>query len=146
MSDPMQRIEGLVRALESGADATTRTRSQELVAALLEVHATCLAQLARALPSERLLELARDPLVEHVLLLHGLHPRSAAERLEAALGRLRAEGHEVRLAGVEERVARIRAAELSPLARRHVEEALLAAAPDLDRFELEAERRLPVAP
>lgn len=149
-SDRMQKIEGLVRALEQGGDPETKRRAQELMRLVLEVHGEGLGRVVaalRALPGgdEAAADLARDPLVGHVLLLHGLHPSPAAERVAAALEPL---GLGAWLVGVADGVARIRLRDLDGPAGRaakaRVEEAVWAAAPDLQGVVVEPERRLPV--
>ncbi len=88
--------------------------------------------------------LARDGLVGSLLLLHGLHPEGVQRRMEQVLDRLRPRLHalggdaELVEASAEEIRLRLRGdpsagAEL----RLAVEEAVVAAAPDVDAVEIE---------
>jgi hypothetical protein len=151
--ESFQRIESLVRALESGGDVETRRRAQDLVRLLLDVHRDGLGRVLGALrglpggePACAALE--RDPLVAHLLLLHGLHPRPPAARIEDALAALCAEGHAATLRSVDDGVAHVQVVGLLPGARLRVEESVWAAAPDLEGvvvLDAKAARRLPVA-
>lgn len=151
--DALARIEALVRALEASGDEETRARAQELLRQVLDLHQDGLGRLLevlRGLPGgEGAADgLARDPVVSHLLLLHGLHPRPAGERVEAALAALRQEGPRGRLEHLEGGVAHVVVADgAGPAARARIEEAVWAAAPDLDGVVLVAEprQRLPLA-
>lgn len=150
----LARIEALVRALEATADEEARARAQELLRQVLDLHQEGLARLLevlRGLPGGdgAAAALARDPVVSHILLLHGLHPRQAGERVEAALELLRREGPRGRLDQLADGVARVVVADgTGPAGRARIEEAVWAAAPDLDGVLLVAEaagQRLPLA-
>jgi hypothetical protein len=151
--DALTRIEALVRALEASGDEETRARAQELLRQVLDLHQDGLGRLLevlRGLPGgEGAADgLGRDPVVSHLLLLHGLHPRPVGERVEAALVALRQEGPRGRLEHLEDGVARVVVADgTGPAGRARIEEAVWAAAPDLDGVLLVAEQRqrLPLA-
>ena len=89
-----------------------------------------------------------DELVAHLLLLHGLHPVPVRERVLGALDEVRpylaAHGGGVELLGVDDGVVRLRlegACNGCPSSaltlQSAVEEAILRAAPDIERIEAE---------
>ncbi|HEY8146454.1 MAG TPA: hypothetical protein VIG06_27420 [Kofleriaceae bacterium] len=78
-------IERTIAEIESAADPATRERVRALVSAVLELHAGALARLCALSGPERVRELAADPSVAGVLLLHGLHPDPIEARARAAL-------------------------------------------------------------
>jgi Fe-S cluster biogenesis protein NfuA len=93
-------------------------------------------------------ELAGDELVEHLLFLHGLHPVPVETRVAGALEQMRpyldTHGGDVRLLGVEDGVVRLQlqgscsGCPSSAVTLKHgIEEAIYAAAPDIDRIEAE---------
>lgn len=83
------RIEDLLAALTSSRD---RAAAEELVATLVQLYGDGLGRIVGMLAerSPRLLaELADEPAVEGLLLLHGLHPLSVRDRVVRALDRVR---------------------------------------------------------
>jgi hypothetical protein len=100
-----------------------------VVAALVEMYGDALARIAATLPHEDLAKLADDPLVSHLLMLHDLHPVSAENRVREAIA---ATGAYAVVLGIEGGVARVRAAEDR---RQTIEQAVLRAAPDVERVE-----------
>jgi Fe-S cluster biogenesis protein NfuA len=113
----------------------------ELVQALVELYGEGLARIVAAcdVPVE-------DELVAHLLLLHGLHPVPVEQRVTAALDEVRphllAHGGGVELLDVSEGVVRLRlegACHGCPSSaltlRSAVEEAVMRAAPDVERIE-----------
>jgi Fe-S cluster biogenesis protein NfuA/nitrite reductase/ring-hydroxylating ferredoxin subunit len=91
---------------------------------------------------------ARDELISHLLLLHGLHPLDVQERVVGALEEvrpyLRSHGGNVELLGIEGGVARVRmegSCDGCPSSvvtlKLAIEEAVLKAAPDLEGVEAE---------
>jgi hypothetical protein len=93
--DRLGRVEALVRALEAGPDRAAREAARELARALLDLHAAGLRRILElAAQSGGLIDqLADDALVSSVLLLHGLHPLPAAERVVRALDQARPRFH-----------------------------------------------------
>src|SRR4051812_7470000 len=87
----MQRVEELVGEIERTADPATRAAAQEVVGALLDLHASALARLLGFLadagaPGQAVLDACvGDELVGNVLLLHGLHPQDLPTRVRQAL-------------------------------------------------------------
>ncbi|MGE0788287.1 MAG: hypothetical protein AB7S26_21620 [Sandaracinaceae bacterium] len=139
-------LEELVAAVDAIADPEARGRARALVAGVLELHREGLeAALStlRARPDGAALidALAAAPAVNAMLLLHGLHPVPAVERVRAALAHVEPE-----LRGLGARVADVRATDGAFVVRvtrddpsrhgaaihRFIEDALVAAAPDLE--------------
>jgi len=152
------RIERLMDEVRGMAGPSTWPRVEELLRLVVELYGAGLAHLlahalevaepAGAALAERL---ARDELLASLLLLHGLHPVPTRERVERAVERLRAElgtaGEGLELRDVsDDGVARLRLAAGAsrggcPSARgglaRAAEQAVLEAAPELLRVEIE---------
>jgi hypothetical protein len=101
-----------------------------VVSALVEMYGEGLARIAAALPPDVLGEVASDPLVSYLLILHDLHPVSAENRVREAIG---ATGAYAVVLGVEDGVVRLRAADDGR--RQVIEEAVARAAPDVERVE-----------
>jgi len=105
-------VDQLVRSLESGSDPATRAAAQELVATLLELHATALERILAAIEGSGeaghaiVEQLARDDLVSGVLLLHDLHPLDRPTRVLQALDQtrpyLQSHGGNVELVSVDD--------------------------------------------
>jgi hypothetical protein len=101
-----------------------------VVSALVEMYGEGLARVVGALPPEAVTALAEDPLVSYLLILHDLHPVSAENRVREAIA---ATGAYAVVAGVEDGVARVRAA--ADGRRETISAAVAAAVPDVDRVE-----------
>jgi len=141
-------IEGLIEAIEASRDEATRDASRALTAAVLDLHATALerilAVVARAPAGEALAAACGDdPVIAAVLKLHGLHPSPLASRVARAVAEVRetvvARGGDVVLLGVEGGAARIRVEgpARALAARGALEEAIAAAAPDLEALTID---------
>ncbi len=148
------RIDTLVQQIAAISDPAARTQVEELVCALLELYGDGLArmlELAAAVPEpgDRLIEaFANDDLVGALLLLHGLHPLDVETRVRRAVDDARVyierHGGSVELIGVGDGVARVRlragGPSCSASARQlqdMLEEAIYAAAPELDEVRVE---------
>lgn len=139
-------IERLVAEIESAADPCIRERVRSLVAAVLELHAGALGRICELVGDQRLRELADDPEVAGILLLHGLHPdplevraRAALERARAVLARHRVDAE---LVGLEEGrvhvvLARAGGGACGSAVIARVEELLVAAVPDAAAIAVE---------
>ena len=138
----VERVEALLDQVES-FPAREREIATELVSALLEMYGDGLARIVAAceLPVE-------DELVSHLLLLHGLHPVPVEQRVTGALDEVRpyllAHGGGVELLGVSDGVVQLKlegACHGCPSSaltlRSAVEEAIMRAAPDVERIEAE---------
>jgi Fe-S cluster biogenesis protein NfuA len=137
-----ERVEALLDEVEAFPEPQ-REVATELVQALLDMYGEGLAKIVAAdsVPVE-------DELVSHLLLLHGLHPVPLRERVRGALDSVRpyllAHGGGVELVGIEDGVVRLRlegachGCPSSAVTLRHaVEDAVMKAAPDVERIEAE---------
>lgn len=148
------RIEALLSEL-TASDPDLTARVQELTRLLSQMYGAGLARILELLRAEGeagapLLErLVDDDLVASLLLVHDLHPRDTVQRIEAALADVRpylgSHGGDVEVVGVEGDAVTLRmlgscdgcpsSAVTLELA---VETAIRAAAPEIDRIEVEA--------
>jgi hypothetical protein len=118
----IERVERLID--EAGDDCLP------VVSALVEMYGEGLARVVRSLPPDAVRELAGDPLVAHLLMLHDLHPVSAENRVREAIA---GTGAYAVVVGVSDGVARVKAA--ADGRREVIAEAVTAAAPDVERVE-----------
>src|ERR687884_1537776 len=128
------RVESLLGNLDE--------RATEAVQALVELYGEALARfVAGADPTQ-------DELLSHLLLVHDLHPLDAETRVRRALEDVRpylgSHGGDVELVAVEDGVARVRLGgtcdgcpSSAVTLRNAIEEAILRAAPELERVEAE---------
>ena len=128
------RVEGLLGDLDD--------RATEAVQALVELYGEALARvLAGADPTE-------DELLSHLLLVHDLHPVDVETRVRRALDEVRpylgSHGGGVELLGIENGVARVRlegtcngCPSSTVTLRNAIEEAIMRAAPELERIDAE---------
>jgi Fe-S cluster biogenesis protein NfuA len=139
-SRSVRAVEALLDQVE-GFPEPQRKVATELVSALLDMYGEGLARIVATcdVPVE-------DELVAHLLLLHGLHPVPVEERVGRALDEVRpylvAHGGGVELLGVADGVVRLRlegACHGCPSSaltlRSAVEDAIMRAAPDVERIE-----------
>jgi hypothetical protein len=141
----MERIEGLLGAIQQHGNAVVRASAVELVRALLDAHraglAAILGQIERhgAHGDAILKALLQDDLVSRLLLLHGLHPVPLETRVRQALDNLRSLLHvhdtEVHLETATHDAIRLRIRGGGQVIRNLIEQAILAAAPDVLRLE-----------
>jgi Fe-S cluster biogenesis protein NfuA len=140
----VERVEALLDEVEA-FPPPQREVATELVQALLEMYGEGLSRIVAAgsVPVE-------DDLVAHLLLLHGLHPVPVERRVAGALDEVRpyllSHGGGVELLGIADGVVRLRlegACNGCPSSaltlKSAVEEAVMRAAPDVDRIEAEGE-------
>ena len=145
-----QRVEDLLDQI-AGRDEVAAELTEELVRELMALYGAGLARilerLYRAAP-EALTDMSADPLVAGLLMLHDLHPSDATARVEAALEGVRpylaSHGGGVQLIGVADGVATLRlegscdGCGSSQVTLQHaVEGAVLEAAPEIERIEVE---------
>jgi Fe-S cluster biogenesis protein NfuA/nitrite reductase/ring-hydroxylating ferredoxin subunit len=89
------RVEELLEALRSGGFGGAAPAAEELVGLLVGLYGDGLAQIMTVLADqgpaghEMIGKLAEDPLVESLLLLHGLHPLDVDARIQRALDQVR---------------------------------------------------------
>ena len=132
----VRRVEGHLERIDGEPAAT------EAVQALVELYGEALARmLAGASPTE-------DELLSHLLLVHDLHPVDVEARVRQALDDVRpylgSHGGDVELLGVDDGVARLRLGgtcngcpSSTVTLRNAIEEAVLRAAPEVERIEAE---------
>ena len=157
------RIEALIQEVAAFPDQQMRTRTEELLHALLEMYGAGLLRMlemtaqAQHAGQELIETFAQDELVGSLLLLHGLHPAGLEERILQAIARLQPsvqkQGSTIEFSRVENGVAYLRlsgntrgcASSLNAL-KQTVEGTIYSAAPDLDeiRFEGPQQTAIPV--
>ncbi len=142
--DRLARVEDLVSTLEACPDPVAREAARELVRSLLDLHAAGLAKVLELAEPAIVARLAADGLVSSLLLLHGLHPHSAEQRVTAALERacpqFRTLGGTVELLSATEEVVRLRLGgdpSASAELRVVVESLVIEAVPDVTAIEFE---------
>jgi Fe-S cluster biogenesis protein NfuA len=117
----------------------------ETLQAILELYGEALRRVRQWCPVERLVE---DELLQHLLLLHGLHPDDVEARVARALDEVRpylgSHGGDVELVGVVDGIAELRlqgtcngCPSSSATLRHAIEEAITRAAPELDGVHAE---------
>jgi Fe-S cluster biogenesis protein NfuA/nitrite reductase/ring-hydroxylating ferredoxin subunit len=133
----VDRVEQRLAAIDGDRAAT------EAVQALIELYGEALRRAVERFQVEQLVE---DELLEHVLLVHGLHPVDVETRVRDALEEvrpyLRSHGGEVELLAIEDGLARLRlqgscdgCPSSATTMRLAIEEAVLRAAPELSGVE-----------
>src|SRR6185437_8999803 len=91
----VEKLDGLLRDLESCGDPVMRSKAVEAVQTLMEFHGAGLSKVVEHLASagplgiEILTKLANDELVSSLLLLYGLHPADFDSRVRQALDKVR---------------------------------------------------------
>jgi Fe-S cluster biogenesis protein NfuA len=152
--EDIQRIGGLVQAIESIADPAVRATTRDLVQSLMDLHGGALEKALDIVAEagepgmEIIGRLGRDSLVSSVLILYGLHPENIETRVVKAVDRirpqLRKQGCEIELLGVNDGVIRIRVetgshscGSTAKTAQESVEGAIYDAAPDMASLVIE---------
>jgi Fe-S cluster biogenesis protein NfuA len=147
------RIEQLLDALQGAADPGTYERATEVLRLVVELYGAGLAQIVH-LVEERAPALvdvfASDELIASLLVVHGLHPQSLPQRVEAALARVRpalaVHAGDVELLAIDEEagVVRLRLVgscdgcpSSSVTLQSAVERAIVEAAPEIVRLDVQ---------
>jgi hypothetical protein len=147
----LARLDALTGALERVGDVKAREAARDLLALLLDLHGRAFDRLSAIIAASSdgpaLLErIAEDRDISAVLLLHGLHPKSAEERLQEVIARMQpqwsARGLHVELVSAGQAFAIIQLkrngrAEPPERLRLEIENALIDAAPDLEDILIE---------
>ncbi|NUP26136.1 MAG: hypothetical protein HOQ36_07235 [Nocardia sp.] len=134
-----------------------RERAEQLVREVAELYGAGLTRVVELLEPATLDRLARDDLVASLLLVHGLHPHDVDVRVRAALDSVRpylgSHGGDVALVGIVDGVVRL---ELTGSCRNcpsssvtlelAVEDAVRAAAPEIESIEVVAAQPEPTGP
>jgi Fe-S cluster biogenesis protein NfuA len=151
----IQKIEALVRKIESLADANARTSALELFQLVMDLHGASVERMMNIVfeagePGQTIIDkFGRDELVGSLLLLYGLHPLDLETRVMQALDKLRPDlrshGAQVELLGVHDGVVRLRLEQSAggcgssaQNLRVALEEAIYDAAPDITALEVES--------
>ncbi len=153
----IERVEGLLEELESVADPAARDVALEAVQAVLELYGAGLERILDRVGGSDARTLVDDELVEHLLLLHGLHPVAVEERVRAALDNVRpylgSHGGDVELVRVSDGVAVVRmqgSCEGCPASamtlKLAIEDAVLKNVPDVERVEAQDDAAGSAAP
>jgi Fe-S cluster biogenesis protein NfuA/nitrite reductase/ring-hydroxylating ferredoxin subunit len=148
LQERVARMETLLEEIEALEDPNARSKAAEVVQVLLELYGESLARMmdtiAEGEEREKTFDaFARDELVSHLLLLHGLHPLDLETRVVKALEEVRpylqSHGGNVELLGVEGGVARLRmqgscsgCPSSTMTLKLAIEEAIQKTAPDLE--------------
>ncbi|MDR3638151.1 MAG: NifU family protein [Isosphaeraceae bacterium] len=158
----LQRLDALLQGIERHADPAVRSRTREIVQAILELQGAGLERVlghmaeAGETGATILDACARDEVAGGLLLLHGLHPLDVEQRVQLALEQVRpylkSHGGNVELLGIHDGVARLRlegschGCPSSALTMKQtIEEAILGRAPDVVAVEVEGETAAPMA-
>ncbi len=163
MPQSMDKIEGLIRKIETLPDPEARASAVALVQALMEFHGAGLERLMEIIAESGeggyavFDRFAADDLVSGLLLLYGLHPLPLETRVTQALDKVRpyldSHGGNVELLGITDGVVRLRmqgscksCPSSSMTLKLAIEEAIYAAAPDVLTIEAEGvEEQAPVS-
>jgi Fe-S cluster biogenesis protein NfuA len=152
--DAQRRIEELMARVETFPDEKARALLMECLHSLLALYGEGLERVLQLVGNagaegQKILDaLGGDKLVQALLLIHGLHPKSLKERLEGALEKMRpylqSHGGNVELISLENEVARLRlqgtcktCPSSSVTLELAVRQGIEAACPDLAGFEVE---------
>jgi Fe-S cluster biogenesis protein NfuA len=150
----MARVESLLHELDQGLDMQALTRMQQVLRAVMELHAAALERIldklaeAGATGLALIDALADDDLVASFFLLHGLHPLNLETRVRQALDKvrplLRSHGGDVELLDLADGVVRLRllgscdGCPSSALTQKTaIEDAIYAKAPDVAGIEVD---------
>lgn len=152
VGEKLGKIESLLDDIESFEDSEAREKTSGIVQSLLEIYGEGLARIMEAATrngdTALVEDIADDSLVSHLLILHGLHPKSVEERVTDALEEVRpylqSHGGNVEFLGVEDGIARLRlegscngCPSSTMTLKLAIEEAIKKAAPDLDGMDAE---------
>jgi Fe-S cluster biogenesis protein NfuA/nitrite reductase/ring-hydroxylating ferredoxin subunit len=157
------RIEELLAGLRSGGPSGAGPAAEELVRLLVGLYGDGLTQIVTVLreqgePGDAMLrQLADDPLVESLLLLHDLHPLDVDARVQRALDRVRpylgSHAGGVEYLGVADGVARLRlegschgCPSSTDTVRLAISGAVLEAAPEVSDVVVEGMTSAPESP
>jgi Fe-S cluster biogenesis protein NfuA len=150
----IQRIDELIRKIETMSDPDARSSALELVQSLMELHGAGLERMMEVaaetgVAGHAVIDgFARDELVAGLLLLYGLHPVALEARVLGAIDKVRpsleSHGGSVEVLGIDEGVVRLRlqvsgqsCPSTSMKLKSALEDAIYEAAPDVTAIEAE---------
>ncbi|MCI0701830.1 MAG: NifU family protein [Planctomycetia bacterium] len=138
------RVAELVRSLEELPDTAAREAARQLVRVILDIHASGLRRVLELAGCEAASRIVDDVCLSGLLLLHGLHPLFAEERVSRALEQARPHFHslggDVELVSASEVVVRVRLRGNSAAGERLralAGELVIDAVPDVESLEFE---------
>lgn len=149
------RVEELLGELRAGLDPVAWRKVEETLALVTDLYGGGLRAVVQALRDDEngapvLVRLVGDELVSSLLVLHGLHPATLAERVQGALAGVRpylmSHGGDVEVLDLDEEAGRLSLRLLgscdgcpssSATLRHAVERAVAEAAPEIVRLEVE---------
>ncbi len=149
--DLVARADASLKALDGIADPEARRIAATAVQAILELYGEALARVSKAARGGRGDALGEailgDDLIWRLLVVHDLHPEDAETRVQRALEDIRPEleslGGRIEGFGVTPGAVRVRIAgglrgltQLTESLRRTIEDAVRAAAPEMERVEV----------
>ena len=148
VEERLTRLESLLSQIEQVPGPGSEL-ALEAVATLTAIYGEALARVMTRLAAqpEAVADLAADELLGHLLILHGLSPVPASERIAAALADVQplvqSQGGDVQLAGLDGGVARVQlsahgCSSSAASLRDAITEVVLAAAPELAAVEVES--------
>ena len=82
------RVDRLLEQLRSGPDPRAAMVAEELVRCLVRLYGAGLERIMTTVGADHARDLAADPLVESLLLVHDLHPLDPDARIRRALDRI----------------------------------------------------------
>jgi len=157
----IEEIEGLIQTIEELPDPSARASAMGLVQALMDFHGEALDRLMEHVANSGqegyaiFDKFAGDEVVSSLLLLYGLHPQPMETRVKEALEKVRpyldSHGGNVELMGITDGVVRLKlqgscktCPSSSLTLKLAIEDAILAAAPDVVSIEAEGLEQAPV--
>jgi Fe-S cluster biogenesis protein NfuA len=144
------KVNELVERVDTMTDSEARTLALEILQAIMDLHGAGLARVIELLSRESnegrasLKKLTEDPLVCGLLVLYGIHPNTAEERVSRAIEKIRPQlgkyGSVAELVEIHESVVRLRlqtkGASLEKV-KRVIKQAVLEAAPELTEIVID---------
>ena len=149
--DRFGAIAAQLEALERAAPPAERERTRALIHELLEAHKGALQRVLELSGEDRLPQLAADPDIAALLMLHGLHPVPLRERItravDALAGRLGARHAQLTLVSLDDDgnlLLRLTHAGERGACAAEIEEALAVAAADAASVQVDEQIVVPV--
>ena len=150
----VQKLEGLLREIESSADPAMRSLALEAVQTLMEFHGAAVAKMIEQIASagdaahDIMAKFSGDDLVSSLLLLYGLHPADFDTRVRQALDKARpavkSHGGTIELLSIDEGAVRLRVersghgcGSTAGKIKTAIEDALYDRAPEVTAIEIE---------
>ena len=147
----MRHLNALLDEAERESDPASRSRVQEIVRTLMDLHGAALSRLLELIDAAgesgaKVIDAAaHDGLVSPLLLLYGMHPLSAEDRVRGAMERISRQGIKLELLSISQEgalVVRMQGdvhgcAGTRATLRQSIEQEILAAAPEVTSIAIE---------